>query len=246
MQRRLISGIKENLKAFRQEVKGADIYNAPVRLNNVEIFSKSNLFIETQVKEKKPKISININKKLFLVETSVKALEFSRENSNVEEVNLHVSSQVENYKFEKFETKVLGKQLEEFYTVAKFKEVELTKKSKVHEIKINKFRRKVYDGTDKIRKVPVTIEGRKFLSNKELIDLAIKIKMKRKDLDFTKFNFKAIFENLLVDYIEDYQYVDDTAELKIYYKKYSKEESERKNLIILTEKNSLNSEKIFI
>lgn len=246
MQRRLISGIKENLKAFRQEVKGADIYNAPVRLNNVEIFSKSNLFIETQVKEKKPKISININKKLFLVETSVKALEFSRENSNVEEVSLHVSSQVENYKFEKFETKVLGKQLEEFYTVAKFKEVELTKKSKVHEIKINKFRRKVYDGTDKIRKVPVTIEGRKFLSNKELIDLAIKIKMKRKDLDFTKFNFKAIFENLLVDYIEDYQYVDDTTELKIYYKKYSKEESERKNLIILTEKNSLNSEKIFI
>ena len=87
---------------------------------------------------------------------------------------------------------------------------------------------------------------RKFLSNKELIDLAIKIKMKRKDLDFTKFNFKAIFENLLVDYIEDYQYVDDTTELKIYYKKYSKEESERKNLIILTEKNSLNSEKIFI
>ena len=77
-------------------------------------------------------------------------------------------------------------------------------------------------------------------------DLAIKIKMKRKDLDFTKFNFKAIFENLLVDYIEDYQYIDDTAELKIYYKKYSKEESERKNLIILTEKNSLNSEKIFI
>ena len=70
--------------------------------------------------------------------------------------------------------------------------------------------------------------------------------MKRKDLDFTKFNFKAIFENLLVDYIEDYQYIDDTAELKIYYKKYSKEESERKNLIILTEKNSLNSEKIFI
>ena len=70
--------------------------------------------------------------------------------------------------------------------------------------------------------------------------------MKRKDLDFTKFNFKAIFENLLVDYIEDYQYVDDTTELKIYYKKYSKEESERKNLIILTEKNSLNSEKIFI
>jgi len=74
---------------------------------------------------------------------------------------LYVSSQVENYKFEKFETKVLGKQLEEFYTVAKFKEVELTKKSKVHEIKINKFRRKVYDGTDKIRKVPVTIEGNK-------------------------------------------------------------------------------------
>ena len=88
-------------------------------------------------------------------------MEFSWENSNVEEVNLHVSSQVENYKFEKFETKVLGKQLEEFYTVAKFKEVELTKKSKVHEIKINKFRRKVYDGTDKIRKVPVTIDGNK-------------------------------------------------------------------------------------
>lgn len=246
MQRRLISGIKENLKAFKQEVKGADIYNAPVRLNNVEIFSKGNLFIETQVKEKKPEISININEKLFLAQTSVKALEFFQENSSVEEVNLCVSSQVQNYKFEKFETKILGKHLEEFYTVAKFKEVELTKKSKVHEIKINKFRRKVYDGTDKIRKVPVTIEGRKFLSNKELIDLAIKIKMKRKDLDFTKFNFKAIFENLLVDYIEDYQYIDDTAELKIYYKKYSKEESERKNLIILTEKNSLNSEKIFI
>jgi len=57
MQRRLISGIKENLKAFRQEVKGADIYNAPVRLNNVEIFSKSNLFIETQVKEKNLKLA---------------------------------------------------------------------------------------------------------------------------------------------------------------------------------------------
>ncbi|MBN1467532.1 MAG: hypothetical protein JW924_02320 [Fusobacteriaceae bacterium] len=246
MQRRLISGIKENLKAFKQEIKGAEIYDTSVKLNNVEIFSKGNLFIETQVKEKKPEISINVNEKLFLAETSVKALEFFQGNFSVEGVDLYVSSQAQNYKFEKFETKILEKQLEEFYTIAKFKEVELTKKSKVHEIKINKFRRKVYDGTDKIRKVPVTIEGRKFLSNKELIDLAIKIKMKRKDLDFTKFNFKAIFENLLVDYIEDYQYIDDTAELKIYYKKYSKEESERKNLIILTEKNSLNSEKIFI
>ncbi len=65
-------------------------------------------------------------------------------------------------------------------------------------------------------------------------------------MDFTKYNFKAVFENLLVDLIDDYQYVDDSVELKIYYKKYSRKESSRKQLVILTEKNSLNTEKIFI
>ena len=245
MQRRFIGGLKENLKALKQEFTGGDIYNGEVRFpkyygHEVEFVIKSSIYT------KEFSMKSDVHKKEFGIETKIYGI--SKENiiPEVKSFTFGMDTNVRNYNFEKPVIETQNKNLEKFITVTKAKQIELSRKSKIKNIEIDKFKIKTYEGTDKIRQIPVIIEGRRFVSNKELIDLAIRIKTENRSLDFTKYNFKAVFENLLVDLIDDYQYVDDSVELKIYYKKYSRKESSRKQLVILTEKNSLNTEKIFI
>lgn len=245
MQRGFIKEFKENLKALKQEIKGAEIYNGEVKFKKYHGYSKE-FVIKSDIHKKEFSIDTSINEKKLGIFTQVKGFTEEDVMTKVRKIELGMESHIKKYKFETPTTEVSAKNLEKFITVTKAKIIELTKKSKINNCPINKFKVKTYEGTDKIRRVPATIEGRRFLSNKELIDLAIKIKMENKNLDFTKYNFKVVFENLPIDLIEDYQYIDDSAELKIYYKKYTKELSKRSKLVILTEKNSLNSEKIFV
>lgn len=245
MQRRFIGELKENLKALKQEFTGADIYNGEVKFpkyygHRVEFVIKSSIYTKEFL------IESLVHKKELGIKTEIYGINKESIVPKVQNYIFGISTNVQNYNFENPKVETRSKNLEKFITITKAKPIELSKKSKIQKIEVDKFKVKTYEGTDKIRQIPVVIEGRRFLSNKELIDLAIKIKMENRSLDFTKYNFKAVFENLLVDLIEDYQYIDDSVELKIYYKKYSRKESIKKQLVILTEKNSLNTEKIFV
>ena len=245
MQRRFIGELKENLKALKQEFTGADIYNGEVKFpkyygHEVEFVIKSSIYTKEFV------IKSMIYKKELGIKTEIHGINKESITPKIQNYIFGISTNIQNYRFENPKTETKSKNLEKFITITKAKPIELSKKSKIQKMEIDKFKIRTYEGTDKIRQIPVVIEGRRFLSNKELIDLAIKIKMENRSLDFTKYNFKAVFENLPVDLIEDYQYIDDSVELKIYYKKYSRNDSSKKQLVILTEKNSLNTEKIFI
>ena len=245
MQRRFIGELKENLKALKQEFTGADIFNGEVKFPKY-YGHNADFVIKSLVYSKEFTVESLVHKKEFGIETKISEINIDGIVPEVKNYSFGVDVIIENYNFEPPKTEVKSKNLEKFITVTKAKPIELSKKSKIKKIEIDKFKIKTYEGTEKIRQIPVTIEGRRFLSNKELIDLAIKIKTENRGLDFTKYNFKAVFENLLVDLIEDYQYIDDSVELKIYYKKYSRKASSKKQLVILTEKNSLKTEKIFI
>lgn len=245
MQRRFIGELKENLKALKQEFTGADIFNGEVKFPKY-YGHNADFVIKSLVHSKEFSVETLVHKKEFGIETKISGISIDSIVPEVKNYSFGVDIVIKNYNFENPKTEIKSKDLERFITVTKAKPIELSKKAKIQKIEIDKFKIKTYEGTDKIRQIPVTLEGRRFLSNKELIDLAIKIKTENRGLDFTKYNFKAVFENLLVDLIEDYQYIDDSVELKIYYKKYSRKESVKKQLVILTEKNSLNTEKIFI
>ncbi len=245
MQGGFIEGFKENLKALKQELKGADVYSTPVRFQNSNIYSKDVSF-DNDIKNKDFIIQSQVYSKTFGIKSNIYSLNKTSFNGNARSFNLGIKTFVKNHEFEKPQTFTKTKDLEKFITVTKAKEIELSKKSKIKEVDIDKFKVKAFEGTDKIRKIPAIVEGRRFLSNKELIDLAIKVKTERKDLDFTKYNFKVVFENLPVDLIDDFQYLADNAQLKLYYKKYNRQESKRNSLVILVKKNSLITEKIFV
>ena len=245
MQGGFIGGFKENLKALKQEIKGADVFDGPVKLNK-SVINKKEFIIGSSIYTKEFIIKTKIYNKEFGMKTKINTLTKASFNAHVRNYVFGMEVGIKNHNFVKPETLCLKKDLEKFITVTKAKPIELTKKAKVKNAYIDKFRVKTFEGTNKIRQIPAIVEGRRFLSNKELIDLAIKVKTEKKDLDFTKYNFKAVFEKLPYDFIEDFQYLDDSVQLKLYYKKYSREISMRKSLVILVEKNSLTTEKIFV
>lgn len=245
MQGGFIGEFKKNLKALKQEIKGADIFDSPVKFSKSMIYNKD-FIIGSSIYTKEFFIKTCIYEKKISMKTEVHTLKDSFFSGEVRNFILGLKTGTKNYEFVKPETSVNIKALEKFIIVTKAKPIELTKKTKVYKMQVDKFKIKTFEGTDKIREIPVIIEGRRFLSNKELIELATKVKKEKPDLNFTKFNLKAVFENLPVNLIDDYQYLDDSVQLKVYYKKYTKEKSERKNLVILVEKNSLTTEKIFV
>lgn len=245
MQGGFIGGFKENLKALKQELKGADIFDEPVKFSKTIIYKKD-VYLDSSINDKDFIIKAQVSSKKLGIKSNVHSFNKAFFSTYIKTAFLSIETFVKNYKFEKPETFCKTKDLEKFITVTKAKEIELNKKPKIKEININKFRVKTFEGTDKIRKIPAIVGGRRFLSNKELIDLAVKVKTERKDLDFTKYNFKVVFENLAIDLIDDFQYLADNAELKIYYKKYNRYETSKKSLVILVEKNSLITEKIFV
>lgn len=245
MQGGFIGGFKENLKAIKQEIRGAEIFDEPIKFNKSKINQKE-FRIWSSIYAKEFIINTLIYKKKFSIEVSINTLNKTSFHGEVANIELQMETKANNLVLPKSSTVVFNKDFGEFRTVALAKPIELTKKSKIKKEPIDKFKVKTFEGTDKIRKIGATVEGRRFLTNKELIDLAIKVKSIKRDLDFTKYNFKAVFERLPYDLIEDYQYLDDSVELKIFYKKYTREAPILKNLVILVEKNSLTTEKIFI
>ena len=245
MQGGFIGGFKENLKALKQEIRGADVFDGPVKFNKSVINNKE-FVIGSSIYTKEFVIKTMVHNKEFGMKTNVNTLTKASFNATVRNYKFGMEVGIKNYDFLKPLTTCKSKDLEKFITVTKAKEIELTKKVKVKNEFIDKFKVKTFEGTNKIRQIPAIVEGRRFLSNKELIDLAIKVKTEKKDLDFTKYNFKAVFEKLPYDFIEDFQYLDDSVQLKLYYKKYSREISAKKSLVILVEKNSLTTEKIFV
>lgn len=245
MQGGFIGGIKDTLKTLKQEIKGAEVFGVEVKLPENNVIDRE-FVLTSNIHSKEFTVNTSIYEKQLGIKTEIYTIDKSDIIPTVKSFEFGMNTEVKNYNFENISTKVKGKDLEGFFTFTKTKEIELTKKTRINNSNIDKFKIKTFEGTEKIRKIPVTLEGRRFLSNKELIELAIKIKTNNKSLDFTKYNFKVVFENLLFDYIDDFQYIDDTAQLKVYYKKYSANESVRKKLVILTEKNSLKSEKIFV
>lgn len=245
MQGGFIGGFKENLKAIKQEIKGADVFDEPVKFQKSKINQKE-FRIWSSIYSKEFIINTLIFEKKFSVEVNINTLNKTSFHGDIKKINLQMESGVNNLELPTSSTTCFKKDLEKFTTIALAKPIELTKKTKIKKEQIDKFKVKTFEGTDKIRKIGATIEGRRFLTNKELIDLAIKVKSIKRDLDFTKYNFKAVFERLPYDFIEDYQYLDDSVELKLYYKKYTRETPVLKNLVILVEKNSLITEKIFI
>lgn len=245
MQGRFVGSLKENFKAIKQEFKGADIFSSEVKFPPGKINNKQ-FILESQIREKEFRIKTTIHEKNFSTKTNIKKLKIDTNQPSLKSFPLGLRTNIKGYDFIKPVASINTRNLEKSITITKTKEIELSKKSKVFEINVDRFKIKTYDGTNKIRKIPVILEGRRFLSGKELIDLAMKVKSQNKELDFTKYNLKAVFENLSVDFIEDMQYIDDSVQLKIFYKKYSDLESTRKKLVILIEKNGLKSEKIFV
>lgn len=245
MQGGFIGGFKENLKALKQEIKGADVFDGQVKFPENQINNKE-FVIESKIYDKDFMLNSEIHEKELGIKTKIYFLKDTKIIPQIKAYKFGMTVDTQNYMFIKPETIVKSKNLEKFITVTRAKTIELTKKAKIKNGFVDRFKVRTFEGTDKIRKIPAIIEGRRFVSNKELIELAVKVKTERKDLNFTKFNFKAVFENLPYDLIDDYQYLDDSVQLKIHYKKYTREECERKKLVVLVEKNSLIIEKIFV
>lgn len=261
MQRGFINSIKKGYKSIKQDVKGADIYDAELIKRVIEVGNKA-LMPDTDVSSAELGLSTVIYTKNFFKKYRTYGLNVKKTNVIINSKNFEAQYGVDKidinklgqfdiiYKeikdYDTFYTETLDLGFEGFETSVLSEEIEKIKKSKILNLKNIVIKEKILNGRDIIYKIPKRFYGRSFIGKKEMIDIAVKVKEARPDFDFTSYRFQAIFEELPVNYMNKFKYLDDTKELEFYFDKKAKDKLGNMSLVVWSHKSRPVLEKIFI